>query len=329
MRIARYIFILISFLPFINTALAQEETDSLKQWSYFSFGMANDVLQNRTKSDKYFSNGFVSSYHSQTLDNNFMRKVLVGNENGYSIMGLIARQNGFTPDNLTMVEVDSTDRPYCGTLSLQYQRYSTNNKDWIFISGLKLGVSGPASQTERVQKAIHESTGSTPPMGWDNQIANGLILDYYVSAKKQFIQSKEHIRFETEGYAEVGTFITLAGAFGNFKTGWFNDNFKNYEGLRANDGAQRKWQLYAEFGVGARLVLYDGTSQGSLIPFEESPYTLQWNDYQHFTTQFAYKLTYSYQGFKASYTNIVESNRYFLEDVFSFGNITVTIPIPL
>lgn len=322
-----HITICLLMITQLQSLQASTQIDSASTPSYFTLGMSNDLLQNRSKSDKYFSAAFIASYYSETFDNDIARKILLGNDNGYNIFGLVARQNGFTPDNLSLVEVDSSDRPYCGTLLLQYQRYSTNNNDWVFTSALKIGVSGPASYTENVQKWIHERTNSETPMGWDNQIANSLIIDYFASAKKELLQVKDILSISATGYGEVGTFSTSLGAFSEIKIGWFNDEYKHYKGFYNKDQGQRKWQLYMDFAIGANMVLYDGTLQGGLIPFSESPYTYTWSDYEHFTGQFRYQLTISYKGFSARYRNVVETNRYFLEDAFSFGQITLTAPI--
>lgn len=318
--------VLILFVLLTTAEAFANDQDSSKQLSYLEFGSSNDLFQNQQQSDKYFSAAFEAAYYNHFFENNIAKNILLGSDEGYNIYGLRVRQNGFTPEDLTILEVDSTDRPYAGTLSLQYWRLSERGDKWKYASALKVGVSGPASLTEHVQTGIHKATSSTLPQGWDNQIANSIIIDYFAYAERQFLNHNKHLRLSLAGYGEVGSFTTFGGVFGSAKIGWFYDD--RFKGLNYHKGGQRrKWQLYTQFAIGSRAVLYDGTLQGGLIPLEESPYTLSWADYQHVTAQMSYSVYFAYKNFRFRYSNIVEVNRHFLEEAFNFGSLSFIVPI--
>ena len=80
-----------------------------------------------------------------------------------------------TPDNITLKNPDPEDMPYAGLLF-----YTTSHlkiyKDSADQIALTLGVIGPLSGAEYVQKRVHEITGSTRPEGWDYQLKNEAVF---------------------------------------------------------------------------------------------------------------------------------------------------------
>lgn len=320
----------ISFFLLVTTSLFASELrkDSADYGGFLELGTANDLFQNKSNSDKYYSASFRASYMHSYFDNNVVRKALLGDDKGTNFFGLVLRQNGYTPEDLSDPNVIEDDRPYAGTLTLQYWRVSKQQLDWEYASAFKFGVLGPASMLEYVQKGIHKATGSTPPMGWDNQIANALVIDYYAKAERIFLQPRKHIQLGLGAHGEVGSLLNAVGLYSRFRVGQYNEDPKAFSGLNYRKGSEaKKWQFYVDFTFGARYVLYDGTLQGGLLAFNESPHTFSHSDYEHFTTHSSTRFTFSYQNFMLVYTVSTEMDRFAIEDLFHYGTINFIIPI--
>jgi lipid A 3-O-deacylase len=263
------------------------------------------------------------------FDNKIARKILLATPKGKSSFALSLRQNGFTPEELTLSQVDSSDRPYAGTLTLTYlQSSQILNQQWKYNTGFRLGVSGPSALIKELQTSIHKSTGGTIPQGWDNQIANSLIIQYAAMGEKQFLSFLPHVRLGIGSYGEIGSFLNYIVGFASLKLGWFHQDYLTFNTVRyRKSGTMNKWQLYLNCYFSGRYILYDGTLQGGLIPFEKSPYTLTWGDYEHFTPQATYTITLSYKNFQIQYYNRIEIDRYLTDDIFAFGAIGISFPI--
>jgi len=84
----------------------------------------------------------------------------------------------FTPDDISISTLILEDRPYAG-----YNYFSAafiGRAENVFESfEISLGIVGPLSLSELVQKAVHNIVGSRRPEGWDNQLDNELILQVY------------------------------------------------------------------------------------------------------------------------------------------------------
>ena len=94
-------------------------------------------------------------------------------------------QSIFTPDNLARSEPIGDDQPYAGWLYLGFGLESdvihkSDRLRYLDTFELQLGVIGPLSGAEQVQRIGHDLTGATDPKGWGNQLDNepGLNLFY-------------------------------------------------------------------------------------------------------------------------------------------------------
>jgi len=81
----------------------------------------------------------------------------------------------FTPEDIEAEELIEDDRPYAGLLLWHANLHSydeqISDRYW-----LTLGVVGPASGAEEVQKFIHGVIGVNAPNGWDNQLENEVVF---------------------------------------------------------------------------------------------------------------------------------------------------------
>ena len=89
--------------------------------------------------------------------------------------GISVRQMIFTPSDVSKSQVNYNDTPYAGALltSLFLFEWDSYNYDEFSI---KLGVVGPASGAEQMQKLGHKVGPFNDPKGWDHQLDNQLMF---------------------------------------------------------------------------------------------------------------------------------------------------------
>lgn len=76
-----------------------------------------------------------------------------------------------TPKNIKKAVPDPNDAPYAGLLFWRsgYIRMEDDIADKLSVT---LGIVGPSSGAEAVQRFVHKVVGANEPMGWDYQIKN-------------------------------------------------------------------------------------------------------------------------------------------------------------
>ena len=78
-------------------------------------------------------------------------------------------QQFYTPDDITVPQLQPHDRPYAGWLYAGGSWTAASN-DKAMITDVYLGATGPVSLAEPVQTLWHELVGAAEPKGWDHQI---------------------------------------------------------------------------------------------------------------------------------------------------------------
>ena len=150
-----------------------------------TFTFENDVL---TGSDNNYTNGFGLSYVSGELDSygedSFVRKwsdfwsflPFVEDEGYTTYASWTVAQEMHTPDDITDPNPPLDDQPYAGVLYVDSILYARKDR-WAHAWQLKLGVVGPASHADDLQKDIHDLMGGDEPMGWDTQLPDEPIIN--------------------------------------------------------------------------------------------------------------------------------------------------------
>ncbi|MBI1276042.1 DUF2219 family protein [bacterium] len=135
----------------------------------------NDVFANR---DNNYTNGFRMAwlspeYSGEDRFNDVAGYLFPFSPNGKRRLSLAIGQSMFTPDNLKSTAYIPGDRPYAGWLYGSVGAVSDTGKQLDNVV-LTVGMVGPSSQAEAVQKFVHEAIGSQDPKGWDNQLHDEL-----------------------------------------------------------------------------------------------------------------------------------------------------------
>jgi len=141
--------------------------DSLGQ--YISGAWENDLYYQH---DYYYTNGFQIDFFHDKLRQSPINRILIPIRNpkaGITWSGLRLRQEIFTPRDLAMDTISVGDHPYSSTLKLaQKSVFVLPNKQLRIVSGLRLGVLGPAFLGFKTQELAHlVSNPSRPPQGWE------------------------------------------------------------------------------------------------------------------------------------------------------------------
>ena len=194
--------------------------------------LENDTF---TGSDNNYTNGLGLTWVSNAIDTyeerSFVRRwgefwsflPFVGNEGYRTYVSWTLAQEMHTPDDITVANPPLDDQPYAGVLYLDSTIYAKKER-WVHAWQLRVGVVGPASQAENVQKWIHEVTDSDEPMGWDTQLPNEPVLN--VGYTGTYLLAQGHLgksagwRIIPVASAALGNYFTGAGLGLYGEVGW-------------------------------------------------------------------------------------------------------------
>ncbi len=208
---------------------AQSTAPSRGAWTV---SLENDVL---TGSDNNYSNGmglsWVSADTASYEKESFVRRwgefwsflPFVGDQGYRTYVAWTFAQEVHTPDDIKLANPPKDDQPYAGVLyldSMVYARSERSTHAWQ----LRVGVVGPSSQADALQKGFHKAIGADRPMGWDTQLPNELVLnvDYtgaYLLARGDLGGSASW-RIVPVVNAGLGTYFTGVGAGLYGEVGW-------------------------------------------------------------------------------------------------------------
>lgn len=91
-------------------------------------------------------------------------------------------QGMVTPEDIETSARLLNDVPYTGSLTWKVTQYAIDKEVTDTLS-LLLGVVGPISLAEKMQKAAHSLTSGDDPKGWDNQLENEPVFRLSVGRK--------------------------------------------------------------------------------------------------------------------------------------------------
>jgi hypothetical protein len=188
-----------------------------------------------TGSDNNYTNGIGLTWVSKDLktydDESFLRKwgkfwaflPFASDEGSTTYASWSLVQEMHTPDDIDNPNPPESDQPYAGILYLDSVLYARNGR-WTHAWELKLGVVGPASHAEDVQKDFHELIGADEPMGWDTQLPNEPVINVGYTVAHVWRDGKvgkaAEWRLVPIGHAGLGTYFTGVGLGMYGEIGW-------------------------------------------------------------------------------------------------------------
>lgn len=200
--------------------------DKKRKWVYgfiflvFSaYGLAEDALslyvENDSrmlkpfhKTDRHYTHGTKFVYVTQPdwdwLGNFADWNAAEVDEEVDTAVGFFLGQNIYTPDRVDEPQKrNSEDMVFAGWLYTgMFAQRATNHLLEHFE--LNIGVIGPSSQAEQVQKCIHEVLNSDEPIGWDDQLSDELAVDVSYMRKQRLLRGWFEPTGKTDVIAEYG-----------------------------------------------------------------------------------------------------------------------------
>ena len=147
--------------------------------------LENDVF---TGSDNNYTNGLGISWVSNDIDTYDEKSLVrrwvkfwsflpfVGDKGSRTYIAWSIAQEMHTPDEIEDPNPPLDDQPYAGVVCLDSVVYAKNER-WAHAWQLRVGVVGPASHADDVQRWFHDVTGNPKPQGWSTQLPNELVVN--------------------------------------------------------------------------------------------------------------------------------------------------------
>jgi lipid A 3-O-deacylase len=178
-------------------------------------------------------------------------------------------RSGFRPDPQTQ------DRPFAGYLYVGGAMSWFKNTEENFKAGVQLGTTGPNSLAQDGQELLHKTFGFYETAGWDYQIKNEAAINPSLQYAR-LLQRAENKKtdFVLEGYANVGTTFSGAGAALLFRAGNMEQlfNTSSFDARTGTKGPAQRNELFFYAKPQINYVAYDATIQGSMFN-DDSPVT--------------------------------------------------------
>jgi hypothetical protein len=151
----------------------------------FTLTVENDIV---TGSDSNYTNGIgltwvsrdLKTYDEEDLNRkwgrfwSFLPYVSDEGATKYASWSLV--QEMHTPDDIRNPNPPTDDQPYAGILYVDSVLYARKER-WAHAWQLKLGVVGPSSHAEGVQKNVHKAVDADAPKGWHTQLGDEPIVN--------------------------------------------------------------------------------------------------------------------------------------------------------
>lgn len=222
-----------------------------------------------------YDDGFVSQW---TQLWSFLPFIADSEYQNYASWSLVQEMN--TPDEDTNPNPNENDQPFSGILYIDSSLYA-QKKDWMHVWQLKLGVVGPMSHAEDVQRGIHKLIGASKPQGWDAQMPNEAVINltYTVAhlAAAGPVGDSAQWRLVPVATLGLGNYFTGAGLGVYGEVGWSLVDALGVNALRSGFNVASAvgvkpsphWALSFFGGVGAYGVAHYLPLDGTL--FHDSP----------------------------------------------------------
>lgn len=262
---------------------SQDVLPPIKGFVTWRFTWDNDVVMN---SDNEFTNGMSVQVHgpparsladaagTPAFGKSMARWFLPVRRHDLLFReGWSAGQSIQTPDDLTREDLIVDDAPYAAALAVQNTWIAYDDRR-LYGFGWLLGVVGPAAMGEEVQKGFHSLIGDEEPMGWDNQVENEPLINFYYEHKRKLVRSSFGDIAACVG-ASVGNLVSAAEVRLEGRLGWHvpggflytPDPIGRHLSYDSHIPPQKpaNWTFYGSFSAGAGILGYSAFFDGNLF----------------------------------------------------------------
>jgi len=270
------LFACVSLLP--GLANAADEVLSVK--------FENDNLA--SSDDGHFTSGFELNWSFEPASDSWTQRLatalpdsLIGSADiaAYRLVHQI-----YTPNNITQSELIEDDRPYVGLvyggISL-YEDVPMGNWQQATDVHLDIGLAGPSSLADSIQREVHRFTDGDRPSGWDNQLGDEAILN--AAIRRQWWHSTplggKQFAHGPSVSGALGNLYTYAGA--GYSVRW-GDDASGIPTLTPNPGSRHHltgsdgWQWYLFASVDGYYMAQNLTLDGNTFRNSHSVDRKEW-----------------------------------------------------
>ncbi|MEJ2905965.1 lipid A deacylase LpxR family protein [Pedobacter panaciterrae] len=216
-------------------------------------------------SDRYYTNGLFINYR-RAMDQSKLKNGL--EKKTYEIS---AGQKMYNPISGYAPDPEKQDRPFAGYLYVGGALSWFHSNESVLKTSIEIGTTGPNSLAEDGQELLHNTVGFYELDGWQYQIRNEMAVNLSAQYTKLLHRASNNaIDFSFDGYANVGTTFSGAGAGILFRAGGINQLFNSaYTNAVIGNNAKTKALVKREIFFYAKpqlnFVAYDATVQGSMF----------------------------------------------------------------
>jgi lipid A 3-O-deacylase len=251
----------------IDTNRVESPSQKIK---YLQFGAENDAWVTRQGTDRYYTHGFLIDYFfsKNGLKGGFWKTIfphVTPKADNYYAFSF--RTAMYSPDTVQRVSTN-LDHPYGGLMTFGMTCVSKESEKGIkLITEYQLGVVGPASLQEQLQKNAHKLANKSVPLGWEKQIPNDIALNIRIIYEHPLFDYSNAMEAVAIADINAGTISNNGGVGFRVKLGHF---YKTKQlGLPFMDvDLSKKFQYYAYiqpavYFIADNVMLQGGISLGA------------------------------------------------------------------
>ncbi len=280
----------------------------------------NDFLKIINGTDQYYTFGLIAGYQKALRRKrvNFLPTNHFKDPGNKYIGGVVAAIKGYTPNREEDRNNSLPERPFAGTFTIRPYLISVN-QNRLFRLDFEAGVRGPVSHAGRFQNWVHENIGDDRIEGWDNQLGNKVLINFY----GQFVKPFQILRgFEVipESSIALGNHFSYLQQGMKLRVGLFNNisNSISYFTHMGDKEVDKYTEIFASFTLFGRWSLIDATLSDSNI-IDDLPII----NHDHLLGGYQVKLNFLFNrvGIIFAYHKIAHWTN--LSDKHSYGHITL------
>ena len=324
------------YLTFLFLVLAFQNASAQKKtnWQLLKLSEDDDYLNLRGEgTDRGYSSGLKLEFlYTKNVKPRFPNTLLMQiHENADNLYGLSLTQRMYTPGNIMAKEIQYGERPYAGVTYLTSTLTSSNpNSHEKLTTSVSLGAIGKLSGGEEFQTWIHSVINYDKPKGWDNQITNDIVLNYYINYERMIIHPAPNLEVLGNVQMNAGTIWNNMGLGLKFRAGIFNEYFSNYEKptyhpTGESNRTKRKFQCFFYMQTVGSAIMDDATLQGGFFTHDTSPYVIARDNLNRFIVQYEYGIVLSNRTFGLSFASKFRTAEFEGDYTQQVGNITLYI----
>ncbi|MCK5781247.1 MAG: lipid A deacylase LpxR family protein [Flavobacteriales bacterium] len=288
--IKKFFISFITLFSFASIADAQENDyfeEDKKLKSSFGFTMDNDMF---FQTDYYYSAGesiwLINPIISKSPFNRLLVSVLNLGDVVYN--GVKIDHKLFTPQDTPNAGLKVGDRPYASSLSLsQFQVIENVDRGYRITSQFSLGVIGEYAFGEQFQSIIHAITPSEAPLGWEYQISNDLLLNYFAKFDKRVYEAN-YFEWIVSASTNLGTVNNDLALSSTVRTGTLGSFFESYS-PKSDSG----FSTWLELSYQIKYSAYNAYLEGGMFN-KTSPNIIQSDQINRLTQQIGLHLNLQY-----------------------------------